>query len=70
VRRRTRLFHLEIKADENGSPTWDETAHPESFSGGIVLFLASKGEDHCEGLDIDLAFPGSAAEEEQAATAV
>jgi hypothetical protein len=60
VRRRTRLFHMEIKADENGSPTWDETAYPESFSGGIVLFLASKGED-CEELNLDLTFPGSAA---------
>jgi hypothetical protein len=69
MRLRTRLFHVEIKADENGSPTWDETAYPESFSGGIVLFLASKGKD-CEELNLDLTVPGSAAEGEQAATAV
>ena len=37
VRRRTRLFHVEIKADENGSPTWNEKAYPESFDGGTVL---------------------------------
>jgi len=68
VRRRTRLFHAEIKADENASPTWNEKAYPESFDGGIVQFLASKGED-CEGLNLDLTF-GSAADGEQAATAV
>jgi hypothetical protein len=68
VRRRTRLFHVEIKADENGSPTWNEKAYPESFDGGTVLFLTSKGDD-CEELDIDLTFPGSTAEGEHAATA-
>ena len=68
VRRRTRLFHVEIKANENGSPTWDETAYPESFSGGIVLFLASEGED-CEELNLDLTFPGSAAAGENTAEA-
>jgi hypothetical protein len=30
---------------------------------------ASKGEDHCEGLDIDLAFPESAAAGENKAEA-
>jgi hypothetical protein len=70
VRRRPRLFRVEIKADENGSPTWNEKAYPESFDGGIVQFLASKGEDHCEGLDINLTFPGSAAAGENKAEAV
>jgi hypothetical protein len=68
VRRRTRLFHLEIKADENGRPTWNERAYPESFDGGIVRFLASKGED-CEELNLDLTFPGSAAAGENKADA-
>jgi hypothetical protein len=65
VRRRTRLFRVEINADENGSPTSNETAYPESFSGGIVLFLASKGED-CEELNLDLTFGSAAAGENKA----
>jgi hypothetical protein len=39
VRRRTRLFRVEIKADENGSPTWNEKAYPTK----LLAFEYSRG---------------------------
>jgi hypothetical protein len=53
VRRRTRLFPPGDQCRRERQPDWAETAHPESFSGEIVPFLASKGED-CEELNLDL----------------
>ena len=31
-----------IKANEHGNPTWNEQAYPESFNGGVALFIVSK----------------------------
>jgi hypothetical protein len=69
---RTRLFHLEVRANEHGNPVWDENAYPGSFNGGVVLFITKggiRGDDICEGLEVDRAFPEPVAEAECATTA-